>query len=188
MVCDGRLGMALSVDVWHDTWSERPLVRGRDITGVQQVADLLDSTRGTWDMEIVDRVFNVQSVTKGKQIPLPMGLLGDRMGWSYEKHGEFSLWKSKTPGKSKHLIWRAYHNILPTRANLFQRHIVSTPECLVCQQEEEDVSHTLWGCPYARDVWSLTSLRLQKSLVSADDFSHIARYLFWRLSKDERHQ
>jgi hypothetical protein len=86
-----EIGNGLSVDVWHDTWSERPLVRGRDITGVQQVADLLDSTRGTWDMEIVDRVFNVQSVTKGKQIPLPMGLLGDRMGWSYEKHGEFSV-------------------------------------------------------------------------------------------------
>jgi hypothetical protein len=141
--------------------------------------------RGPWSEDVILLVRSAYgaAVRLGSASPLAKSSTSSHHRWFWRQ-----LWKSKTPGKSKHLIWRAYHNILPTRANLFQRHILSTPVCPVCQQMEEDVSHALWGCPYARDVWSLTSPRLQKSVVSAADFSHIARYLFWRLSKDERHQ
>ncbi len=214
------MGNRSSLDVWSDRWTKTPQTRGSDFTGVQRVADLINVERGMWNEEVVERVFDAQSATRVKKIPLLSGLPRDRVEWIYEKSGAFSvqsayrvavrlgsksqgveasnsgqhrwfwhqLWKSKSPGKSKHLVWRAYLNILPTCANLFQRHIVPKPDCPVCHQMAEDVSHALWGCPYARDVWSLTSPRLQKSIASVEDFSLIARHLFWRLSQEERNQ
>ncbi|GMY09089.1 retrotransposon protein, putative, unclassified [Fagus crenata] len=98
------------------------------------------------------------------------------------------LWKSKAPGKTKHLVWRACQNILPTHVNLLHRNILSTAKCLVYKQKDEDMSHALWGCPYARDVWSLASPRLQKSVCSMDDFRHVAQYIFVRLMPIERTQ
>ncbi|GMY32353.1 putative reverse transcriptase/RNA-dependent DNA polymerase [Fagus crenata] len=94
----------------------------------------------------------------------------------------------KVPGKTKHLVWRACHNILPTKGSPYRRNIVSSNVCPVCHQVGETVTHTPWGCLYARDVWCLACPRLQKSVVLGDDFMHIARYLFELLSTKERDQ
>jgi hypothetical protein len=40
------------VDVWSDKWTERPLIQGREPSGVHCVADLMDA--GGWDMEVID--------------------------------------------------------------------------------------------------------------------------------------
>ena len=74
------------------------------------------------------------------------------------------------------------------RTNLLHRHIIPSALCLICNQEDEDVSHALWGCPYARDVWSMASPCLQKATCSMDDFRKIAQYIFGRLMPNERTQ
>uniref|UniRef100_A0A2N9FHB0 Reverse transcriptase zinc-binding domain-containing protein n=1 Tax=Fagus sylvatica TaxID=28930 RepID=A0A2N9FHB0_FAGSY len=110
-----------------------------------------------------------------KKITLPQGRRCDQVWY-------------KVPGKTKHLVWRACHNILPTRESPYRRNIVSSNVCPVCHQVGETVTHTPWGCLYARDVWCLACPRLQKSVVLGDDFMHIARYLFELLSTKERDQ
>jgi hypothetical protein len=47
-----KIGNGLLVDVWSDKWTERPLIQGRDPSGVHCVADLMDA--GGWDMEVID--------------------------------------------------------------------------------------------------------------------------------------
>ena len=64
-------------------------------------------------------------------------------------------WKLGIPGKIKHFIWRAFHDSLPTNANLFRRKIKSHPFCLICNQEDESTSHVIWQCPMARNTWAL---------------------------------
>jgi hypothetical protein len=191
-----------------------------DPSGVRCVDDLFDAESGGWDMEIIDRVFDHQSVEMVKRIPFPNGRQSDQVRCVHEKNGELSvlsaygvafrlgadshgveastsshdwwfwrqLWRGKVLGKTKHLVWRACHNILPARANLHRHNIVSSNDCPLCHQVGETITHALWGCPYARDVWSLACLHLQKSVVLGDDFMDIARYLVERLSTKERDQ
>jgi hypothetical protein len=54
-----------------------------------------------------------------------------------------TIWKLKGPNMEKHFIWRACHDILPTKENLMRRKIVSDPFCPICGVEVETVSHIL---------------------------------------------
>lgn len=51
------------------------------------------------------------------------------------------------PNVEKHFLWRACHDILPTRVS---RKVLMDPSCPICEREPE----TVWQCPSASDVWS----------------------------------
>ena len=53
-----KIGNGLSVNVWGDRWTERPLVRDMDPSGVRCVDDLFDAESGGWDMKIINCVFD----------------------------------------------------------------------------------------------------------------------------------
>jgi hypothetical protein len=69
------------------------------------------------------------------------------------------------PNKVKHLVWRACNNSLPSKLNLFCPHVVEDPLCTVCGQERESVTHILWECPLARNVWALSLHAFKKCLM-----------------------
>lgn len=46
----------------------------------------------------------------------------------------------------KTFLWKVINDILSTKANLFKRMIVPNSNCLICENEEEIVSHALWSC------------------------------------------
>ena len=63
------------------------------------------------------------------------------------------IWHLRTPNKIKHFIWKACNNALPTMANLYHRHIVTTEICEGCQDRTEDTLHALWFCKEIVCVW-----------------------------------
>lgn len=46
-----------------------------------------------------------------------------------------AIWAMKVPNPVKLFTWRACHNLLPTRHNLFQRKVVNNPSCPCCGRE-----------------------------------------------------
>ncbi|KAG6625150.1 hypothetical protein CIPAW_16G076300 [Carya illinoinensis] len=73
------------------------------------------------------------------------------------------VWNLNVPNATKTFLWRACLNGLPTRDNLMKRTVVEDPACPVCGLQPETVEHILWSCASARDVWSLSSRKLQKA-------------------------
>ena len=92
-------------------------------------------------------------------------------------------WKLGIPGKIKHFIWRAFHDSLPTNANLFRRKIKSHPFCPICNQEDESTSHVIWQCPMARNTWALVPGRIQKLPNHGEAFSYVHALDFSELFK-----
>jgi hypothetical protein len=84
------------------------------------------------------------------------------------------IWKLKVPNVEKNFIWRACHDILPTRENLQKRKVVNDPLCPVCGKEEETTVHILWNCPSAMDVWGVSCKKFQKSSLTGPRFIDIA--------------
>ena len=82
-------------------------------------------------------------------------------------------------------LWKACNGILPTRVNLHKRGITDDPMYPICFREKETVSHALWTCPSARDVWSVCNLKIQKCPSFYDDFINIFEVLHERLQMDE---
>ncbi|XP_042968948.1 uncharacterized protein LOC122301606 [Carya illinoinensis] len=68
-------------------------------------------------------------------------------------------------------LWRACLNALPTRANLKVRKVVEDSACPIYFHPSETIEHTLWECPSARDVWSLSSRKFQKASILSPSFA-----------------
>ena len=68
------------------------------------------------------------------------------------------VWRLPVPHKVKHFLWRACHDILPTKANLMQRKVLSDDICEECMLEVETSAHFFWSCPRAKQVWRCSGL------------------------------
>nr|XP_025703912.1 uncharacterized protein LOC112805796 [Arachis hypogaea] len=63
------------------------------------------------------------------------------------------IWNIKAPQKIKMFLWKVAHNIIPVRANLKKKSLLTNSVCPICAQEEETSEHTLLLCDWTRAVW-----------------------------------
>ncbi|GAB4853654.1 hypothetical protein Ancab_040605 [Ancistrocladus abbreviatus] len=66
------------------------------------------------------------------------------------------LWRKELPKKLSCFLWRWCLNKLPTRENLFQRHILQEEEdrlCVFCKAEVEDLAHVMLCCRWSWEIW-----------------------------------
>lgn len=95
------------------------------------------------------------------------------------------LWALPVPNVEKNFLWRACHDILPTRANLHKRKVISNALCPVCGLEVETGFHILWQCSSAMDVWSMGHVVFQKSFFTRPEFRQVVEYMFERCTQEE---
>ncbi|KAM6558702.1 hypothetical protein CsatA_027941 [Cannabis sativa] len=69
-----------------------------------------------------------------------------------------TLWKIKVPPKVLHLIWKALTNCLPTRTQLYSKHVPVHLTCPFCHTEEESITHVLLQCHFSKSCWNRSGL------------------------------
>ncbi|XP_042979990.1 uncharacterized protein LOC122310179 [Carya illinoinensis] len=74
---------------------------------------------------------------------------------------------------------------LPTNLNLGKKKVVESPLCPICLNDTKTVSHALWSCKAAQDVWYLNSRRLQKLSISEKSFRDLLELMLDQLSLEE---
>lgn len=94
------------------------------------------------------------------------------------------IWNLRVPNTVKHVLWRAYNNLLPTKDNLLQRRVVADNKCPCCEKEDESIFHALWRCPAAQDVWGGGSVVFQKCVSAKESFSHVMEGCIQRFNKE----
>ena len=95
------------------------------------------------------------------------------------------LWKLHIPNEIKVFVWRALHDILPTRENLVCRHIVEDSTYELYKRGYDSVLHILWECSVAQDVWVGCSRGLQKCAGGQKDFLQLVEELLNKLPLEE---
>jgi ribonuclease HI len=95
------------------------------------------------------------------------------------------IWELKIPNVEKNFLWRACHESLPTRYNLFRRKIVEDPLCPIYGLAEETSLHILWQCSSARDVWCVGPKKLQKSSGAGLEFLQVVEEVFIACSLED---
>ena len=68
------------------------------------------------------------------------------------------LWPLPVPYKVKHFLWCACRDILPTKANLLRRQVLSDDLCEECMLEAETLGHFFWSYLRAKQVWHCSGL------------------------------
>lgn len=51
------------------------------------------------------------------------------------------LWNLNVLSVVKMFLWKALNNRLPTKKNLFCKKAMNDPRCLVCERQDETISH-----------------------------------------------
>jgi hypothetical protein len=95
------------------------------------------------------------------------------------------IWNLKVPNATKVFLWRASHNILPTKDNLKRRGVVADDLCQFCCQEKETIFHALWECPASQDVWGVSERAIQKCRTVGSDFMGLIGVLAEKLGREE---
>ncbi|KAL5552054.1 hypothetical protein UlMin_002230 [Ulmus minor] len=86
------------------------------------------------------------------------------------------FWKLHIPPKIKIFIWKAYHDWIPTGANLVNHGVPTSKICLLCNNAHETSTHSLWECKHLKVIGnSLPKLQypplcnMKELLLSASD-------------------
>jgi hypothetical protein len=96
------------------------------------------------------------------------------------------IWSTRGPMVVKTFLWQACNEILPTRANLQKRGIITDLLlCPICGRSGETVAHILWNCPSAVDVWTECMKSIHKCSSADDSFLNIWMMLSRRLDAHE---
>lgn len=96
-----------------------------------------------------------------------------------------SIWKLRIPNAEKHFLWKACKEILPTKANLTQRHVLDDDMCPICGLHEETGFHILWDCSSARDVWRVSLKKFQKLIPDGPSFRQVTELLTQNCDAEE---
>jgi hypothetical protein len=71
------------------------------------------------------------------------------------------IWKNAAPPRVQMFFWLLLKGRIQCRSNLFRKHIVDSPACLICGVDQETLDHLIFQCPIAAQFWS--QIRLQSS-------------------------
>nr|XP_023888394.1 uncharacterized protein LOC112000487 [Quercus suber] len=63
------------------------------------------------------------------------------------------IWQIRALNRVRHFLWRDVKDPLPMKMNFHQRHVVGDALCLLCDDTQESILHSLWYCEQAQVVW-----------------------------------
>jgi hypothetical protein len=67
--------------------------------------------------------------------------------------------ESDSSAESKKFTWRTLHGIIPCMCVLADRHIERSGQCPVCDKDAEDLTHMLFKCKGAKEIWKKLGLK-----------------------------
>jgi hypothetical protein len=176
------------VSIWNDPWipniagfkpSQNPSLPSLpNLT----VSDLISFPLRSWNIPLLNFLFDPPSVSHIQAIHIPQSPCADRWTWTPSPSGRFSvksahevanplppshysplfpsdwklLWGLKIQYRLKHFLWKLSWNILPLRPNIFRFSLQQDPDmlcCPICQGSAESLQHIFLSCPFARILW-----------------------------------
>ncbi|KAF4394618.1 hypothetical protein F8388_020443 [Cannabis sativa] len=144
------------------------------------VADLIDGQR-QWDLLSLQSNFSQVDIDRILTIPLSLFPHDDVLVWNNSFTGIYNVkygyqlavtlaeqeesncsssiehwwstfWKMNLPPKVRIFVWKIFHTSLPAAAELYRRHIATSPYYSICNSCEETINHALFYCPRAKSV------------------------------------
>uniref|UniRef100_J3LXP2 Reverse transcriptase zinc-binding domain-containing protein n=1 Tax=Oryza brachyantha TaxID=4533 RepID=J3LXP2_ORYBR len=83
-------------------------------------------------------------------------------------------WQNKAPLKGQFFTWLATKDRLPTKYNLHYKNIVPTPNCDLCNHQQETATHILLTCPFAVAFWR--AIQINPGITSTTNLYRIRPY------------
>ncbi|KAL5756478.1 hypothetical protein ACOSP7_020905 [Xanthoceras sorbifolium] len=166
------------------------------------VVGQLRNSSSYWNVPLINQLFVKDDIDFILSIPISRFRHDDVLMWHYDSNGVYSvrngynlafaslypasvsdpsnlshwwkaLWQIQLPSKIRIFLWKACHDWLPSRFNLFTRKVPVTDLCPICLKVSESTFHAFWGCKklnFIRTAFGLLDDRTFPSTISFLDF------------------
>ncbi|CAA7038463.1 unnamed protein product [Microthlaspi erraticum] len=181
-----------------------------------KVSELINSSTATWNLPLLNQLFDSGDVARIIGIPTSNGARPDSLGWFFTKSGRYTVksgymvaqqfleaetpilfgpdtrrlqaqvWQIQCTQKLQHFIWQALTGCIAVGARLRSRGMQVDPQCMRCGMAPETVNHTLFECPPALQVWALSPIPTVPGIFPTGGLFTNMTHLFWHLPTDER--
>ncbi|CAN1837534.1 Putative ribonuclease H protein At1g65750 [Linum perenne] len=134
-------------DGWNSDFIMSSLPRNvaLQVLGMSTPRDDLGPDSLVWGLESNGRF----SVRSAYQLLNDFSVEASGSNWDY-------IWRWKGPNKIRHFLWLATHNRLLTNMERQRRHLTNQVFCPRCPTQTETLSHVLFDCEFALQVWRQT--------------------------------
>lgn len=95
------------------------------------------------------------------------------------------MWNLGGPPKLSHFVWRACKGSLGVMSVLFNRHIRTSRNCLLCGGNDETILHAIFDCTHVAQIWTHSEFA---GILTDAPQSSFADRLLWLAGKVERKQ
>jgi hypothetical protein len=75
-----------------------------------------------------------------------------------------SLWSKAIPPSKSFVIWRLLHEKMPTDDMLLSRGCHGPSRCSLCNNQEENMHHLFFTCPFAKELWNWIQATFRRHL------------------------
>ncbi|XP_058765928.1 uncharacterized protein LOC131639449 [Vicia villosa] len=174
--CRWSIGDGSQIKVMNEPW-----IRGK-------VEVVCMDCNNKWNMGVIRDLFDCVGAEEIIFVPLVEDVIADRLVWTEEKDGQYSVrsgyrvWKSikkcyiqenhevncqglwsilappRVRIKQHHVPCRICTGCLPSRVRLKQHHVPCPSTCQFCEVSEEDDWHVFFGCPGTNSCWTSANL------------------------------
>ncbi|CAN1788669.1 Putative ribonuclease H protein At1g65750 [Linum perenne] len=188
---------------WTDRWVDSGVVLADHALDIRRVESSLlvsevCSEPGVWNVDFLLHVLPYNIVMQEVGMTPPSSSLGeDSIVWGLEPNGAFSvrsaylmimdnavtpsdsvwrhIWRWYGPNKVKHFLWLASHKKLLTNEERGRRHLTNQVLCHRCSVHTESISHVIYECDFAMQVWRLA---LPQAISARNDYGDFDSW--WR--------
>ncbi|XP_060969468.1 uncharacterized protein LOC133036755 [Cannabis sativa] len=183
-----------TVSILHDPWlpnDSNPFVLSSNPSLVDQsVASLMITGERSWDVELLNDMFEERDVNLIRGIQLSQSRAANGWYWNMESSGFYSVksaykflqalrgnwlfmqddnfWKLPVPSKVHHFLWKACSGCLPTKVQLHSKHVNVDLLCPLCNMHVETIVHVLVDCSFSRSCWALSSINQSANGTNAE--------------------
>jgi len=177
-----KIGNGENIRFWIDTWCGEPLTSALNIP--DHLHHLLQSKLSSY---LLNQNWNVPPVflnaypqlhQKLVHTTIPLRYKEDKIIWKASHDGNLTfkeaylfqtsqhpqnlswakvIWHSAIPPSKSFLVWRLFHDKLPTDENLIKRGLQFPSVCNLCGLSQETTKHLFLECSFAVNIWQWLS-------------------------------
>ncbi|KAJ8441642.1 LOW QUALITY PROTEIN: hypothetical protein Cgig2_019776 [Carnegiea gigantea] len=161
------VGGGWSLNIWESKWlpqlgSFKVLAPVKRKARLLRVADLIDKSNKLWYHSMIESLFlpiDVETILIKSAYKFILGWKGQASpGLSLRLwHGIWKeIWSLCIPPRIKDFIWQACPDSLPSKRALANKIQKIDARCELCRSPFKSVTHALFNCPYAENIWAST--------------------------------
>ncbi|XP_013700227.1 uncharacterized protein LOC106404011 [Brassica napus] len=157
-----KIHSGYEVKVWEDPWiPTTPARPALPIAPVMlpnmRVSDFINPVTKEWDVGLLENYVNPEDIPLIRSLAISSAHRRDTFCWNYTRNDQYTVksgyWVAQNVLKAE----EEKEVLEPITRNLARRNMRCDNYCPRCGELEESVTHAIFECPLALQVWSLSS-------------------------------